>query len=170
MTVTRASGGLLFAVVGAAVVALATYQPWYSVSLTPAGASSAQQQLTAVAQQYGSPALQAAARHANAVAGRPVGTVSARQSLRIVNKMLLFLAGLAALLAVLRLAGLLEGNGGTIAFLGLAMALCTLFRLYQPPNPAPGYITMSLSWGGWLSLLGAAAVVMGGLRSPYSRL
>ena len=174
MTANRASLGLLVAAVGAVVVALAMYQPWYSVSITPAGAAVAQQQLSAVAQQYGSSTLQSMANTVGSqfsqVAGRPIATVTARESLHHISTLLLFLAGLAAVVAVARLAGVLQGNGGSIAFLGVVAVICVLFRLHQPPNPAPGYISLSLSWGGWVALLGAVAVVVGGLRSPYSRL
>jgi hypothetical protein len=174
MHATRATGGLLVAAIGAAAVALATYQPWYAVGITSARGTGAEQQIASVAHQYGSPALLSMANrvgpHISQVAGRPAVTLSAHQSLHWVGTVILVLAALAALVSLLRLAGMLQGNGGVIAFLGVIAAGCTVFRLHQPPNPAPGYLSLSLSWGGWVALVGAVAVVVGGLRSPYSRL
>jgi hypothetical protein len=85
MASNRAPGGLLIAAVGAAVLAIATFQPWYGVSVTSAGAVAAQQQLISVAQQYGNTAFQSLANKVgsrfNVVAGRPVATLSAHQSM-----------------------------------------------------------------------------------------
>jgi hypothetical protein len=167
MTARRAPRGLLVAAVGAAIVAVATFQPWYSISITPAGAAVAQQQLTAVAQQYGNPSLQALASQMgsrfHAVAGKPIATVSAQQVLRDVSKALWLLAGAALLVAVLRLGGMIEAGGGWIALVGIIGVLAVLFRIVFVPNPAVGYISLSLSWGIWLALAGASAVALGGL-------
>src|SRR5689334_19775062 len=53
MVDNRAPRGLLVSALGAAVLAVAMFLPWYSVSITPSGAAAAQQEFAAVAQQYG---------------------------------------------------------------------------------------------------------------------
>lgn len=166
----RAPGGLLLAAVGAAVVVVATFQPWYAVRVTPAGAVAAQQRLTSAARQYGNSAFQSLANEIGsrftAVAGRRVGTLSAHQSMKRMSALLLVLAGLALLASLWRLAGMIEGGGGFIATIGIVAILCVVFRLLVPPNPAVGYISLSPSWGSWLALIGATAVVVGGMWSP----
>jgi hypothetical protein len=166
----RAPGGLLLAAVGAAVVAVGTFQPWYAVSVTPAGVAAAQRQLASVAQQYGSSSLQAIANELGSrfesLAGRPVATLSAHQTLKNVSAVLLVLAGAALLASLWRLAGFIDGGGGLIAVLGVAAVLCVLYRMFVPPNPAAGYISLSLSWGSWLTLIGAMAVAVGGVCTP----
>ncbi len=163
----RAPRGLLVAAVGATVVAVATFQPWYAISLTPAGAAVAQQQLAAVAQQYGNPTLQALAgrmgHRFSAVAGKPIATVSAHDVLKQVSKALLMLAGAALLVALLRLGGMIDAGGGWIALVGIIGVLAVLYRMVFVPNPAAGYIALSLTWGCWLALAGACAVALGGL-------
>jgi hypothetical protein len=47
----RAPLGLLIAALGAAVLAVSVFLPWYGVSITASGAASAQQELATVAQQ-----------------------------------------------------------------------------------------------------------------------
>ncbi len=160
----------MLAAVGAAVVVLATFQPWYAVSITPAGAVAAQQQLNSVAQQYGNSAFQSLANEIGsrftAVAGKRVATLSAHQSMKRMSELLLLLAGLALLASLWRLAGMIEGGGGLVAALGVVAVLCVLYRMFFPPSPAAGYISLSLSWGSWLALIGATAVAVGGMWSP----
>ena len=166
----RASGGLLLSALGAAVLAVATFQPWYEITITPAGAAAAQQQLSTAAQQYGNSAMQTLANQIgagfNSVAGRPLASVSAHQSLKHVSLVLLILAGASLLVALLRLAGMLDTGNGWIAIFGLLAALCVLYRMFSPPNPAAGLMSLSLVWGSWLALIGASAIVVGGAWSP----
>jgi hypothetical protein len=86
--------------------------------------------------------------------------------------MLLILAGISFLASLLRLAGiggLLEGGGGQIALAGSAAALCVLFRMLSPPGARVNLVSLSLSWGIWLVLLSAAAIVAGGLLSASNQ-
>lgn len=156
--------------VGAAVVVVATFQPWYAVSITPAGAVAAHQQLTSGAQQSGNSAFQSLANEIGsqfrAVAGRRVGTLSAHRSMRRMSALLLVLAGIALLASLWRLAGMIEGGGGFVAFVGVVAALCVVYRMVVTPNPAAAYISLTLTWGSWLALLGATAVAAGGMWSP----
>jgi uncharacterized membrane protein (Fun14 family) len=145
------------------------FLPWYSVSITPAGAAAAQQQFSTVAQQYGNANLQTMADQIGAqfssVAGRPLATVTAHQALKDVSKIVLLLAGIALLASLLQLAGVVEVGGGQIALVGIAAALCVLFRMLSPPGTDGGLISLSLSWGSWLAFAAAAAIIGGGLWS-----
>jgi len=168
--VKRGPGGLALSAGGAAVVIATTFGPWYAVSVTPAGIFAAQQQLNSVAQHYGNSALRTLANDISARfsadAHHHIATVSAHQSMKYVSALLLLLAG-AALLAVLwRFGGMISGGGGLIAVVGIAAGLCVVYRMVVPPNPAAGYLTLSLSWGSWLALLGAVAVAIGGMTTP----
>lgn len=166
----RAPLGFLIAALGAAVLAVSVFLPWYGVSITASGAASAQQELTTVAQQYGNATLQSGASQIGAefgsLAGRQLATVSAHDVSKNVSRILLLLAGLSLLAALLRLAGtngLLEAGGGQIALAGGLGALCVLFRMLSPPGAQLDLVSLSLSWGIWLALLGAGAIVAGGL-------
>src|SRR5437588_8994841 len=94
----RAPLGLLIAALGAAVLAISVFLPWYGVTITASGVASAQQELATVAQQYGNPTLQTGANQVgaefNSLAGRQVATVSAHQVLKDVSRILLLLAGI----------------------------------------------------------------------------
>jgi len=168
----RAALGLLVAALGAAVLAVSVFLPWYGVSISSAGAASAQQQLVSVAQQYGNSTFQTEASQVGAqfssLAGRQLATVSAHQVLKDLGPALLVLAAVALLASLLRLAGvtgLLEAGGGQIALAGGAAVLCVLFRMLTRPGPQTDFVSLSLSWGIWVALLGAGAIVAGGLFS-----
>jgi hypothetical protein len=162
--------GLLISALGSAVLAVSMFSPWYSVSVTPAGADEARQQLAGVAQQYGNTNLQNMADQVGAqfgsLAGRPLATVSAHEALKDLSTILLLLAGVALLASLLRLADVFEVSGGQIAVVGLAAALCVLYRMLSPPGVHTELISLSLSWGSWLALAAAAAIVGGGLWTP----
>jgi hypothetical protein len=173
MAGNRASRGLLVSALGAAVLAVSTFLPWYSVSITPEGAAQAQQQLATVAQQYGNTSLQNLAGQVggqfSSIAGRPLTTLSAHQALKNTSKSLLLLAGVALLASLLTLADVLEVNGGQIALVGFAAVLCVLFRMLSPPGADfGGLISLSLGWGSWLALLAAGAIAGGGLWGPVA--
>ena len=159
--------GLLVSALGAAVLAVSMFLPWYSISITPSGAAAAQQQFATVAHQYGNANLQTMANQIGAqfgsVAGRPIATVSAHQALKDISKILLLLAGVALLASLLQLADVAEVGGGQIALVGFAVALCVLFRMLSPPGTQSGLISLSLSWGSLVALAAAAAIVGGGL-------
>ncbi|MEA2225060.1 MAG: hypothetical protein QOE67_342, partial [Solirubrobacteraceae bacterium] len=56
-----------------------------------------------------------------------------------------------------------EANRGSLALLGALAAACVLYRMVQPPSPGGDMLSLSLREGAWLSLLGAAAMVVGAL-------
>ncbi len=158
------------------MLALSVFAPWYGVSVTAIGAAEAQQNLARYVQQYGNADLQAESGSVEAkfasLVGRQVATVSARQTLRFTSWILLALGGIALLASLLRLAdmrGLLYATGGQIALLGSLATLVVLFRLLRPPVPSPT-LELSLSWGVWVALLGAASVLSGGLIERSAQL
>jgi hypothetical protein len=168
----RSPLGFLIAALGAAVLAISVFLPWYGITITASGVASAQQELATVAQQYGNSTFQTSANQVgaefNSLAGRQLATVSAHQALKDVSVLLLLLAGIALLVSLLNLAGLTEGGGGQIAAAGSAAGLCVLFRMLSPPGAQTDLVSLSLGWGSWLALLSAAAVVAGGILATSS--
>lgn len=172
MAEDRTRLGLLISALGAAVLAVSVFLPWYAVSITATGAASAQQALASIAQQYGNATFQTEANALGAAfssfAGRQLTTLSAHEALKYVSAILLLLAGISLLASLLRLAdvsGLIDAGGGQIALAGSAAALCVLFRMGTRPAAQTDFTSLSLSWGVWLALGGAAAIVVGGLWS-----
>jgi hypothetical protein len=172
MADNRASRGLVVSALAAAVLAVSVFSPWYSLSITSAGAAAAQQQLSTVAQQYGNASLQSMANEVGSqfgsVAGRQLATVSAHQVLKDVSKLLLLLAGVALVASILALAGVVEVSGGQIALVGFAAGVCVLYRMLAPPGADSGLVSLSLGWGSWLALLAAAGIVVGGLWGSFA--
>ena len=170
MVDNRPSRGLLLSALGAAVLAVSMFLPWYSVSMTASGATAAQQQFASAAQQYGNPTMQAMADQVGAqfssFAGHTLATVTAHQVLKDLSAVVLLLAGVALLASLLRLAAVVEVSGDQIALVGFAAVLCVLYRILSPPGPHTGLFSLSLSWGSWLSLVAAVAIVGGGLWTP----
>ncbi len=168
----RSQLGFLIAALGAAVLAVSVFLPWYGVSITASGAASAQQELATVAQQYGNTTFQTGASELGAefssLTGRQLTTVSAHQALKDISAILLVLAGVSLLASLLRLAGItgmLEAGGGQIALAGSVAALFVLYRMLKPPGAETDLVSLSLNWGIWLALLSAGAIVVGGLVS-----
>lgn len=164
----RAPLGLLVSGLGAAALGISVFMPWYGVSITAAGAVSAQQQLTAVAARYGHVRL-----HAKAYTmGHQLFTVSAHQAMGRVSLILLGLAGLALLASLLRLVnmrGLLYATGSQIALFGTLAGLVVLFRMLFRPGAATASISFSLSWGIVLALGSALAITAGGMIAGSDR-
>jgi hypothetical protein len=172
----RSPIGFLISALGAAVLGISVFLPWYGVSITAAGAASAQQMLASVAQQYGNGTLQEMASQVGAgfssVAGRQITTLSAHDVLKYISAVLLLLAAIALVGSLLRLAdlsGLVEVGGGQIALVGVAAALCVLFRMAARPGSETNLVSLSLSWGIWLALVGATAIIVGGLWSASAQ-
>lgn len=172
----RSQLGFLISALGAAVLAVSVFLPWYGVSITASGVASAQQQLTTVAQQYGNTTFQAGASQLGAefssLAGRQLATVSAHQGLKDISVILLLLAGISLLAALLRLAGiggLLDAGGGSIALAGGLAALFVLYRMLNPPGAQTELISLSLHWGIWLALLSTAAIIGGGFLAASNQ-
>jgi hypothetical protein len=171
MTADRSRYGPLVSALGAIVLAVSVFLPWYGLSLTANGIAFAQQLGAQAVSQFGNASLQGelGSFHAglSALAGHELGTVSAHQVLTNISVVLLILAGLGILIALIPLARpeplSSGGNGGVICLLGAVSLLCVLYRIVEPPNPADGFLSLSLREGAWLALLGSLAMVLGGL-------
>lgn len=170
MVEDRAHYGPLLTTVGAALLALSVFLPWYALSLTANGIASAQQTVNNVALQYGNAALQNRMRDLgtsfNALAGHQLATLSAHQALKYLSAILLILAAVAFVLGLLRLVGSSEparSGSGDVALVGLIATVCVLFRMVDRPVAAEGFFSLSLSGGAWLALGSSLAILTGGL-------
>lgn len=168
--------GLVCACLGAVLLAVGVFLPWYGLHLTPAGAAAAQQAGSEVAAHYGNSALQGlmagVQSKLSAAVGLELGHLSARDALEYISLILLALAGLAlldGLLALARHDSLPTGAGGALAPLGLVAVLLVAYRMVDPPSAAGGIISLSLREGAWLCLLGALAILGGGLLPRLRR-
>lgn len=161
--------GLFVSALGAIVLAISVFLPWYGVSFTPHGIAFAQQVGNQVAAQFGNATLQSymASLHANlaGLAGHEFLSLSAHQALNTLNVVLLIAAGLGCVIALFALAGSTSGeaNRSSLALLGAVAGACVLYRMIAPPSPAGDMFALSLREGAWLSLLGAVAMVAGAL-------
>jgi hypothetical protein len=173
----RTRYGLAMSALGAIVLAVSVFLPWYGVSLTSSGVAFAQHAGDQLAAQYGNASLQAymASLHPglSALAGQQLGALSAHQVLHVAGVVLLILAGLALLDALLALArsdaaGGAAGAGGSVVVLGSLAGMFVVSRMVVPPTPAGGFTSLSLREGAWLALLGSLAMILGGLRPGAS--
>jgi hypothetical protein len=143
--------GLLISAMGAIVLAVSVFLPWYGVSFTASGLAFAQQAGDQAAAQFGNATLQSymGEFHANlsSLAGHQFTALSAHQALKDLNVVLLLLAGAAIVIALLALAGAgfsstsaPDGHRAPLILLGIVAAACVLFRIIDPPAPAGGFL------------------------------
>jgi hypothetical protein len=171
MSGDRPAYGSLFSALGAIVLGVAVFLPWYGLSLSAAGTQAAQQAGQQVVAQFGNAALQSQFAGISArfgqLAGHELGAVSAHDALHTISVLLLIVAGVAILLALRPLAGssssLPEPGAGWMVLLGLLGGCLVLYRLVSPPLADNVDLTLSPREGAWLALLGAAAMIGGGL-------
>ncbi|HEV2924922.1 MAG TPA: hypothetical protein VGW98_12865 [Solirubrobacteraceae bacterium] len=170
MVGTRSRYGLLVSALGAILLAVSVFLPWYGLSFTASGIALVQQSAQEIASQFGNASLQAyvGAQHASlsALAGQEFVAVSAHQVLKDLNVLLLALAGLAMLAALMPLArggAEPEGGGAAIALLGALATVCVAYRIVHPPSVAGDLVALSVREGAWLALVGSLAMVAGGL-------
>jgi hypothetical protein len=166
----RSRYGLLVSALGAILLAVSVFLPWYGVSFTAGGLAFAQQLGDQVVSQYGNAALQGylAPLHANlaSLAGAQFTALSAHQVLKDMNIVLLVVSGLAildALFPLIRSSTLPDGAGASLVLLGGVASACVIFRMIDPPTPAGGLVSLSLREGAWLALLGSLAILGGGM-------
>lgn len=168
----RSRYGLLVSALGAMILIVAVFLPWYEISFTSSGIAYVSQLGDQFASQYGNAQLQSylGSFHGGlaALSGQGLGAVSAHQVLHDMNVILIALGVLALLDALFPLArgaaaGPAEGAGGAAVLLGGVAAACVLFRMVSPPNPASEIISLSLREGAWLALLGSMMMILGGL-------
>jgi hypothetical protein len=175
MAEDRPRTGSLVAAIGAALLAVSVFQPWYAVTLTAGGIVSAQQTINNLAVQYGNTAFQSQARGLassfGALSGHQVATLSAHQTLKYLHVVLLILAAVAFVWTLLHLAGASQptrASGGQIALIGVMATLCVLFRMVDRPSAREEVFSLSLSWGAWLALGSCLAIVVGGVWPRYT--
>jgi hypothetical protein len=163
--------GPLLCTFGAVVLAVSAFLPWYGVSITAHGLAYIQQVGSEFASQYGNTRLQGEVgllhSSLSGLAGHQLGALSARQALTHISVVLLIIAGIGILIAQISLIAPQLGSSGShdglLALLGALAAALVLYRIIHPPLPENSYIAVSLREGSWLALLGALAMVFGGL-------
>src|SRR5262245_49461665 len=168
---SRSTYGSLVSALGAILLAVSVFLPWYGVSLTERGIATAQQVSEQVGRQFGNAALQSKLGDLHAslgtLAGHEITALSAHQTLSTLNVVLLILAGLGILIALLALAGPVsassDANRVPLALLGTIGAACVVFRMVAPPTPAGAFVSLSLREGAWLALLACACITAGAL-------
>jgi hypothetical protein len=173
----RSRYGLVASAVGAIVLAVSVFLPWYGVSFTASGILFVQQVGDQVASSFGNATLQsymtAFHAHIGGLAGQQFLALSAHQALKDMNIVLLVLAGLALLDALVPLARssspLPVGAGASVVLLGAVSAACVLYRMLVPPTPAGNLVALSLREGAWLALLGSLTMVLAGLWPRFTR-
>lgn len=170
MDTNRSRYGLLVSALGAVVLSVAVFLPWYGLSFTANGIALAQQVGDRFASQYGNATLQSSLNsfHANLsmLVGHQFVGLSAHQVLKDLNVVLLIVGGLAIVIAFVSLAqpeSSLPNGSSLLALLGAIAAVCVLYRMVDPPSVAGGIISFSLREGSWLALLGSLAMVVGGM-------
>ncbi|MFI4991504.1 MAG: hypothetical protein ACHQHO_11410 [Solirubrobacterales bacterium] len=177
---SRSTYGLLVAALGAVLLAVSVFLPWYGVSFTARGIATAERAGEQFTAQYGNAALQShlGSLHASltGLVNHELFSLSAHQALSTLNVVLLILAGLGILIALLALAGPAsassEANRVPLALLGLLGAACIVFRMIDRPSPVGELISLSLREGAWLALLGCICMSAGAIwtrRSPAVR-
>lgn len=174
----RSRYSLLASTLGAILLAVSVFLPWYGVSFTAGGIAFVQQVGDQLASQFGNATLQSDVQgiHANlsALAGHEVAALSAHQALKNLNVVLLVLAGLALLDALLPLArhasSVPEGAGASVVLLGAVATVCVAYRMILPPTPSGSLLSLSLREGAWLALLGSLTMVGAGLWPRVSSL
>lgn len=167
MAGARPRYGPMVSTLGAIVLGVSVFLPWYGVSFTAGGVAAAQHIGDQVVSQYGNAQLQSymSGLHTtlSGLAGHQFAALSAHEALKDLNIVLLILAGLATLIGLLALAGsessASENNRPALALLGAVAAVCVLYRIVDPPTLAGDAFALSLREGAWLALLGSVAIV-----------
>jgi hypothetical protein len=171
---SRSTYGLLVSALGAVLLAVAVFLPWYGVSFNAHAIAAAEQAGEQFAAQYGNAALQShlGSLHTSltGLVNHEVFALSAHQALSTLNVVLLIVAGLGILISLLALAGPAsassEANRVPLALLGLLGAACVVFRMVDRPVPAGEVISLSLREGAWLALLGCICMAAGAIWTP----
>jgi hypothetical protein len=169
MTGDRPRYGQVVSALGALLLAISVFLPWYGVSFTSSGLAYAQKVGNQVASQYGNAALQGymSSLHTklSGFVGHDFVSLSAHQALKTLSVVMLIAAGLGCAIALFALAGsaAAEANRGALALLGAVAGACVLYRMVATPAPAGELLALSLREGAWLALIGAVAMVAGAL-------
>jgi hypothetical protein len=171
MDANRSRYGLLISALGAVLLAISMFLPWYGISITTAGASAIAQAGDQFAASFGNANLQGlvGGLHGTfaALAGHEFASATARQALSNISIVLIVLAALAMLDSLVPLAraggGVPEGAGRALVPLGIVASLLVAYRMIVPPVPAGEFVSLSLREGAWLALLGSLMIGLGGM-------
>jgi hypothetical protein len=140
MTSERSRYGLFVSALGAIILIVSVFLPWYSAASAAPGSGPI---------------------------ARNAGQLTGEQALGGLSVVLLVLAGLAlldALFPIARAASVVpDGAGGAVVLLGLLAGACVLYRMVDPAAPFGGTLGVSLLEGAWTALLGSLMVALGGL-------
>jgi hypothetical protein len=166
--------GFLASALGAIVLGLGVFLPWYSVGITTQGVAAVESRDNQVVAQFGNAALQQqlSGLHAalSSIAGSQIGSISAHQGFSRIGPLLLILAGLGILIALNSVArerpSELDASRRWVAALGAVALLCVLYRMLARPLAEQPFLTLSLREGAWLALAGSVAMIVGGLWPP----
>lgn len=166
----RSPIGWLVSALGAIVLIVSVFLPWYAVTITARGIAVFQQLESEQVQRFGNAALQdeLGSLHARlgALAGEQIATISAHQAFSTISVVLLVVGGLGVLIALLPLArensSDVDGTGPWLALLGGIAAVCVLYRMGVRPT-GNADLSLPLREGAWLALLGSVALLAGGL-------
>ncbi len=170
----RSRYGLVTAALGATLLAVGVFLPWYGVSLTANGAAEARGLAERAAAEYGNSSLQALVQYnasrVNLLVGHQLGSASGHEALKYMSVVLLVLAALALLDALAGLAGARPGGGpggagASLVLVGLVASVLVAYRLISPPGIDHGmsFLSVSLREGGWVTLLGSLLILGGGV-------
>jgi hypothetical protein len=170
MAADRSPIGWLTSALGAIVLVVSVFLPWYAVSFTAQGIAFMQRLQSEQVQRFGNATLQSelGSLHLrlNALAGQQLGTITANQAFSKISVVLLVIGGLGILIALLPLARQsssdFDGTGPWLALLGAIAAVCVLYRMGVRPTGSED-LSLSLRGGAWLALIGSLAMVAGGL-------
>jgi hypothetical protein len=171
MAADRSPIGWLTSALGAIVLVVSVFLPWYALSLTAQGVAFIQQLQSEQVQRFGNATLQSelGSLHARlgALAGQQLGTITAHQAFSTISVVMLIAGGLGILLALLPLARQsssdFDGTGPWLALLGSIAAACVLYRMAVRPAADATELSLTLREGAWLGLLGSVAMIAGGL-------
>lgn len=141
MTAERSRYGLFVSALGAVVLTVSVFLPWYEAAAGGSGAA--------------------------ALVSRHAGELTGQQAIGGLAVVLLVLAGLAlmdALFPIARHASVVpEGAGGAVVLLGAVATACVVYRMVHAPDPFGASFALSLREGVWTALLGSLMISLGGL-------
>jgi hypothetical protein len=170
MAADRSPIGWLTSALGAIVLVVSVFLPWYGLGLSARGIAFMQQLQSEQVERYGNATLQSELgsmhERVQVLVGKSLVTITAHQAFSRISVVLLVCGGLGILIALVPLArGMsadFDGTAPWLALLGLIATLCVLYRMGVRPGEDAD-VTTSLREGAWLALIGSLAILAGGL-------
>jgi hypothetical protein len=170
MAADRSPIGWLVSALGAIVLTVSVFLPWYALGLSTRGIAYVQQVQSEQVQRFGNATLQGELgmlhTRMQSLAGKQLVTITAHQAFSTISVVLLVCGGLGVLIALLALARAassdFDATAPWLALLGTVAAACVLYRMAVRPSENAD-LTLVLREGAWLALLGSVGLVLGGL-------